>query len=81
MRDRATPAARALASELLGLGAGCRDGGCVLGGPGAQPGAQHTNGGCKCLTYKPDGSLRPLLERIALREAVNAAGLVLDGGL
>lgn len=73
-----SPAALALAADLLNLGPGCRDGGCELGGPGTHPGAMHTNGGCKCLADRPDGSRRELAERWALREAVRAAAAVLE---
>lgn len=71
-------AARALAAELLGLGGGCSDGGCEVAGRGAQPGAMHTNGGCKCLAYKPDGERRGPDEKAALRAAIEAAAKVLE---
>lgn len=62
------------AAELLQLGPGCRDGACQLG---ALPG-QHTNGGCKCLAYTPEGTPRKVPDRIALRVAVVAAAGVLQ---
>lgn len=81
-QDGESVAATRLAAELLGFGAGCRDGGCELGGIGRTPGGQHTNGGCRCLTYKADGcTRRGPLERQALRAAIKAAADVLERDL
>lgn len=72
-------AAQALAAELLGLGSGCLDGGCALGGPGTVPGRQCTNGGCHCLAYNPvSHQRRGFTERLALQAAVDAAAKVLE---
>ena len=65
------------ACELLGLGLGCRDGGCDLAGPGTTRAAQHTNGGCHCLLDMPDGTRRKPAERRALQAAIAAAAKAL----
>lgn len=65
------------ACELLGFGPGCRDGGCVLFGPGTKVNAMHTNSMCHCIEDGPDGRRRRPHETRAIRAAIKAALAVL----
>lgn len=52
---------RAVAVQISGPDVGCGDGGCVFG----HPGGQHTNGGCRCLSFTDEGRTLEAARKLA----------------